>query len=295
MRRKLIATMAAVAASLVFAAPASAYVRTRTKDGQYPLIWPSPQITLTVCTGGPEVVPADDFVAAVTRAAATWNDPALDSSVELDVVSSPDMIDGPRLDYLNTVSFRTSNWDAPDYDPHQLALTFVWLDGGRIVDTDTEINAATAGINWGILSDDPAIAGASTDVADVQNAVTHEIGHVLGLDHPCYLGGQARPGEVTNEGGPVPSCADQALPATVLAATMFPSAARGSISERTLSPDEILALHDLYPVGRTPVVEGPPEQGGGGGCAIGGGRAAPSGAALVAAAALLLARRGLRA
>jgi hypothetical protein len=48
---------------------------------------------------------------------------------------------------------------------------------------------------------------------------------------------------------------------------MFPSSTHGSIAERRLSADEIMALEDLYPAGRAPVVDGPGPAPSGG-CAV---------------------------
>jgi hypothetical protein len=291
MRRSLAVTLLAFALVLC-AAPARAYVRSRSPDGQFDLIWPDPRITVKVQTGGPAVAPVEDFVAAATAAGATWSDPSLASSVAFTVVRADEAPVGALFDHQNTIGFKTDSWDPPMYAEGQLAVTTVWTQGGRIVDSDTEINGVDSRRTWALLPDDPAAAAASPDV-DLQNALTHELGHALGLDHPCYLVDPPSPPEVTNEGAPVPSCSDPALPQSVRDATMYPSARPGSISERSLSPDELLALHDLYPAGRTPVVEGPPTSSGGG-CALGGGPGAPSGGGL-ALAALLLARGRSRA
>jgi MYXO-CTERM domain-containing protein len=287
--RRALAVLAAALVSSSVATTAQAYVRTRSADGMFDVIWPDPNVSLTIRTGGPAVVPVDDFVAAATKAAATWSDPALGSSVAITVAPSPDAPSDPAYDHENTIAFRTASWDAPNYTTGELAVTTVWTIGGRIVDTDMEINAFESDITWGLLPDDPAMAATFTNEVDLQNAITHELGHVIGLDHPCYLGGMA-PDEMTNLGGPVPSCSDPNLPDSVREATMFPSATRGSIGERTLSADEELALHDLYPAGRAPVVETTPAPGG---CAVGG-AAGPSGGALgivLVAAALLSSRR----
>jgi hypothetical protein len=295
MRRALFATLFAVAAFSV-AIPAQAYVRSRSEDGQFDLIWPDPNITMIVRLGGAQVVPMEDFLTTVMKATATWSDPALDSSVAFTVATSSEGPTDPAFDHQNTIEFRTSDWDPPGHQAGQLAVTTVWTQGGRIVDTDTEINAFDPAIKWALLPDDPVMAATFTTEVDLQNALTHELGHVIGLDHPCYLGSSPPdPSEVNNEGAPVPSCADPALPANVREATMFPSATRGSITERTLSPDEVLALHDLYPAGKAPVVEGPTGSSGGG-CAVAGDDAHLGSLAGLALAlpALLLARRRAR-
>jgi hypothetical protein len=297
--RNTFVTLAAVALCALVAAPAHAYVRSRSPDGKYDLIWPDPHVTLTLRMGGAAVLPMNDYITAVMNAAATWSDPALNSSVVLTIATSSEPPVEPAFDHENTIQFRTTDWGPPNHTPGELALTTIWTQGGKIVDTDTEINGFDPAIRWALFPDDPAMAAAFAADVDLQNAITHELGHVIGLDHPCYLGGHPPdPPEVNNEGAPVPSCSDPALPTSVRDATMFPSAARGSFSERTLSPDEVLALHDLYPAGQAPVVEGPP-MAAAGGCAVAGGRerGAPSsgGSALaglvLAIPALLRARR----
>jgi hypothetical protein len=284
MRRTLLVALLATGASLAAAAPARAYVREFNQDQRYQIIWPDPAVTVTVRTGGPQIVSADDFITAASNAAAAWSDPALDASVLISVAHSPDLPADPAFDHQNTIAFRADVWDtATGHSPGQLALTTVWTQGGRIVDTDTEINAKNPAFKWALLPDDPVAAAALAEV-DLQAALTHELGHVLGLDHPCYLGDKSpSPPEVSNLGAAVPSCADPTLPMSVLEATMYPSADNGSIAERTLSSDEILALHDLYPAGHAPVVQGD-SPASSGGCAVAGGAARSPAAALAAAA-----------
>jgi hypothetical protein len=248
MRRSRSSLLLAFTASLTLAGPARAYVRTVSRNDAgvtHVVYWSDPHIKMTVLTGDEDAVPADDFFTAAARGAATWSDPMLGSSIDIAVVRSS----GPHVDAAydkqNTISFKTASWeDGVNYFREQLALTTLYTQGGRIVDADTEINGYDPAYSWAILPDDPAAAADSPDV-DLVAALTHELGHVVGLSHPCSLG-EAPPGEKTNTGAPVPDCSDPNLPASVRDATMFPSAAPGSITERTLSPDEKLALHDLY-------------------------------------------------
>ena len=58
---------------------------------------------------------------------------------------------------------------------------------------------------------------------DLQNALTHEMGHLIGLDHTCWSGPTSgMPDPLDNIGNPVPEC--NAASADVQATTMFPSA-----------------------------------------------------------------------
>jgi hypothetical protein len=282
----------ALVASLATSAPAEAYVRTRSPDGKFELLWPDARITMTLRTSGPQIVAAADLRTAATRAGAAWSAPALGSSVAFTIDASTDAPPGTRFDHVNTISFRTDGWSAPIYPKEALALTTVWSQDERIVDADTELNAADPSVKWGVLPDDPMLAAAASEV-DLQNALTHELGHVLGLAHPCFLGAPPRApaADVDDRGRPILSCSDPTLPASVAAATMFPSSTAGSISERDLSADEEQALHDLYPAHQDPPPEGPGLADRSGGCAVPGSGPRGALAALAFAALVLAARR----
>jgi hypothetical protein len=265
-RRLGLALIAAIAAMEIWAGAAQAYVRARSATDNFDLIWPDPHISITVYTGTSMVGPSD-FVGAATEAAATWSAPRADTSVAITIASSSAPPAGAVFDHESTISFRTSSWDAPTYPASALALTTIWTNGGRIIETDTEINAVDPRFHWAVLPDDPAVAMLSGE-DDLQNALTHELGHVLGLAHPCYLGVVPDPPALDNFGQPELGCSDPMLASDVRAATMFPTAAPGNIGERTLSPDEVMALQDLYPAGRAPVVEGPGPAAAAGGCSL---------------------------
>jgi len=275
----------ALVAGLLLSTSAAAYVRTPSPDHKSFPLWPDARITMTLRTAGAQVVSPQDFRAAATRAVATWSTPNVDTAVAFTLDASGDGPAGTRADGVNTISFRSDSWAEPMYPDGVLALTTVWSQGARIVDADTEINAVDPRFKWGLLPDDPAAAALASEV-DLQNALTHELGHVLGLDHPCFLGeGPQTPPELDNLGQPAPSCADPALPEAVKDATMYPSSSPGSISERVLSPDEVLALHDLYPARAAP---GPtdPMLSGRGGCGFADARSDTWGTLLATAAML---------
>jgi hypothetical protein len=285
---RLAALLAFVMSVLGTAAPAHAYVRARSEDDKYDLIWARPEVTLTVRTGSDLPFAANDLLEATMRATETWNAPENDSSVAFSVASSAAAASDPAFDHENTISVRTSDWDVPTYGPGVLALTTVWTEGGAVVDTDTELNGFAPPAPWALLPDDPAVAMMEGSI-DLQAALTHELGHVLGLAHPCYLGGAPKTPQVDNLGDPVLACAPT-LPASILNATMYPSASPGQIGERVLSEDELLALHDLYPAGHAPVVEGASASPTGG-CAVGGVEIGGGPGAVIGIAALLVSRR----
>ena len=113
---------------------------------------------------------------------------------------------------MNLLIFRDTSWSIDgDHDASAIALTTTsWDDlSGRMLDADIEFNAQH--FDFGV--------DGSMNKADIQNTATHEIGHVLGLDH-------------TN----------------VREATMYPTAGTGDTDKRSLAQDDIDGLCKLYPL-----------------------------------------------
>ena len=73
---------------------------------------------------------------------------------------------------------------------------------------------------------------------DLQNTVTHEAGHFIGLAHPC----ESDPSTASRNGVPVCSAHPEMIPVT-----MYPSAQVGEISKRTLEPDDVEGVCTVYP------------------------------------------------
>jgi hypothetical protein len=71
-------------------------------------------------------------------------------------------------------------WSAlPDHSPRAIAMTLMWHSRttGEILDTDIELN-----LGAGTFAD--CVAGSCNgSMVDLQNTITHEAGHVLGLGH----------------------------------------------------------------------------------------------------------------
>lgn len=159
-------------------------------------------------------------------------------------------------------------YDCWDFPPNVIAVTTTSYrqDTGEIVDADIELNEARflfSTVDAPPCSREGQRGCVGTDLA---NTVTHEIGHMLGLDHSPVSG-----------------------------ATMFASADFGETSKRSLAEDDERAICDIYPIGEPPTVCEHAygkriRRGGGGGCSqtgLGGPLA------LAAAVALLgLRRRG---
>jgi MYXO-CTERM domain-containing protein len=157
-----------------------------------------------------------------------------------------------------------------------VALTSVLYEpqSGRIVDADMEVNGwdGVAGAipsppgsplhGWyftcaGVTGTECTSYGqGGCHYMDLQNTVTHEAGHFLGLAHPC-------------EGAACNNRPDLA------ATTMFPSTAPGDVEKLSLSGDDVAGVCAIYP-----------EESGGSGCSSGGAAGALAAVAALAAAAL---------
>jgi hypothetical protein len=190
-----------------------------------------------------------------------------------------------------------------------LALTTVTFvpSTGEILDADMELNSwngslsAPTGFFFTCASGPTCAAaygGSSCAAFDIQNTVTHEAGHMLGLDHICVIGGTP----------PSNMCPAGDSP------TMAPTASLGDINKRTLAQDDVAGVCTIYPAGSptqmanaspsgdvpttTVAISAPlacpsgaSSSGGGGGCSTGGGGIA----SLLALATMFWRRRNRRA
>jgi MYXO-CTERM domain-containing protein len=180
--------------------------------------------------------------------------------------------------------FRTSSWcelladgtcaiAIGAYDQAALAVTSVVAtkSTGEIRDADIEINGFHH--QWADLVAHPDVLATEPQTQDLQNALTHEMGHLIGLDHTCWPGptsGMVDP--IDNLGNPVPEC--NAASADIQATTMFPSAVNGDIQKRTLAPDDQLAVCEIYPAADDPKICAPNATPGGCNCSFATDRAA---------------------
>ena len=295
-RRAALLVAGACALLTGLATPADAYVRYKTKDGKNTYAWTTSFEPILCYPSGltsdaGAMLTADQIGDAATQAASAWTrrDPTLSACTYLDV---PVIVDAAaasptrpiaKYDKKNLLVFRSDNWCSSDtdcYDPSALAITSVWAreSTGEIVDADIEVNAVN--FVWADLVSMPSLGGGRQDL---QNALTHEMGHFIGLDHTCWS--DPRVAQPTDyQGQPVPECATASD--EVKATTMFASADAGDTSKRTLAPDDQLAVCDIYPLAADPMRDPPgwvetcpdggapctPKMvaGGGGGCAVAG-------------------------
>jgi hypothetical protein len=243
-------------ALLLVALPAHAYVQTRTASGTA-VHWEQSCVVVQPDARGDaadsDVLDIGDINAALTAAVGHWNSAdASCSFMRLGVVPAYQEL-AVVSDSRPAVVFTSENWS---HDPSIIALTTVWFadrpgaaTDGLIADADIELNAEGYSFTTDVSTTQPRTG---TQIADLENTLTHELGHVQGLAHTCWDHVLAT-APLDNNGNPAPDCDEgDSLPAVVLDATMYPYATPGSMSMRTISPDDSSGICDNYPSTGTP-------------------------------------------
>lgn len=235
-------------AVLLVALPCHAYVQTRTDSGTI-VHWPQSCVVLQPDARGDQSsdnINIDDINGALSSAVANWNGPMGGCTyMRLGVVEAYQPLE-PISDGRPSVVFRSDTWN---HDASVIALTTVWFSNrpnqstdGLIADADIELNAVSYTFTVNPATD---AARPGTMLADLENTLTHEVGHVLGLAHTCWDHVLDEP-PLDNNGNPAPDCRSTNLPSYVTEATMYPYAQPGSTSMEHLSADDIAGICDNY-------------------------------------------------
>lgn len=211
--------IAGAVAGLMAAGPAAAWEAEPDPSGGF-ISWAGP-IRYSVVDRAPTGGSSVEFLQTVGRAADGWTGQSCGGEFVFSGTPTLGVVSG---DEIATVEFlRAPQWAEAGFDVYAAATTDLLyeesLDGTwRIVDADVFVNGS---VDW-----------FGDETVDLQAAVTHELGHVLGLRHCCEEA----------EAGTIPACAE--APECV-EAVMYPS--HLGISQRLLTADDIAGLCSLYP------------------------------------------------
>jgi hypothetical protein len=213
---------------LIAFAPAALAYRTASElpelAGTERVRWALPFIGYVLHPDLPSGLARTDVEAALDLSFRAWTTPACSGVgfVQLGAAPTAAMAE----DGVNTVQWLRSGWSELGAPSDAAALTDVVYERGPngdwvIVEADLYLNADDH--TWTLDGRDGA--------RDVRAVVTHESGHILGLLHPCELGGEAG----------APDCDDVPEAAR---ATMFPVY---SVEHETLAADDEAGVCYLYP------------------------------------------------
>ena len=262
---------------LELAAPASAYVRSYTTQGCHPVFWPQSCVYVTVDGDGVPELPLVEVERIVQQSITAWQTRTSGSSyLRLNYVSATEPRETMPRDGLQVIKFRTKTWCRPAedptqeancYDPSAAALTTVTYinkpmdptDDGRIIDADIEMNAVNNYFYDATTNPNPQTG--SRRPADLWNTLTHELGHLQGLEHTCRRGAFDSMPLCTRDGNgqSVIQCGtveqgrdtDASLQA-IYDTTMYPTADPRETKKRYPRPDDIAGVINIYPKSSDP-------------------------------------------
>jgi hypothetical protein len=243
--------------TFIVAATNAPYVRSRANTGvpndihAQCMVWKTPTVIFNQnALGNPDTTNEDEF-AAISRSLQTWQ-------AVSDDCGSLSLQEGARVperaadydplasDNRNLVLFRTQKcstvapsnsscwaqqtcqniYDCWMWQSGTIAITTTTHDPetGEIFDADIELNASSFTFTARDGAVCPfALQNQSCIATDVENTMTHEFGHALGLDHTDYP-----------------------------ASTMNPQAPLGETTKRTVDPGSKQFICDVYPKGLEP-------------------------------------------
>ena len=267
---------------------ARGYVRSRTDKG-VPIAWPGSCVWVQPDSAGSIDLPIDTVLQVIDKSISNWQTVTLGAGCSYLKINrdAPAALEA-HLDHINIIKFRSDKWCRPGepntpemcYSPSAAAITTVFYTAdGQIVDADVELNQCNFTFVWLPSNVQPRSTGCGMAVqtmdSDLENTLTHELGHLQGLDHTCW--DHVLPtAPLDDMGNPIPDCNDvlnHNVPPDeyqrIVQSTMFNFATPGETIKRMPKTDDINGICGIYPSAKDPKSCMRPSPVQGGGCAVG--------------------------
>lgn len=268
------AVLAGAVASLWGTQASATFVRSHTTEGCHPVFWSQTCVPITPDSAGVPDLPLSEVERIVQQALSMWQTPTSGSSfLRLQYLPANMARETDALDRLQVIKFRSNKWCRPAsaskaevcYDAAAAAITTVTyvnkpLDAtldGRIVDADIELNAVN---NQFYDADKPVTVTGSRRASDLWNTLSHELGHLIGLEHSCRRSGDTMPACTRDGNGQaVISCSlVESMRMTnpsyqaIFDTTMYPTADPKEIKKRVPKADDLAGVVNAYPTANDP-------------------------------------------
>ncbi len=237
----------------------SKFVRTPSGDSNIPIAWASGCVSISSQQDGTNNLAGDIEFTIIDNVLNHWQE-ALDSCSYLQINTLPRSSLEGGFDGNNVILFRDDTWCRPAFgdtpqichNPSAAGITIItFVDDanssrdGEIVDADIEIN----GVNFAVSQNGNSLGTASC-ASDLANTLTHEVGHLLGIDHTCWTGSGDR--LLDDQGNLVPACSEPNLPAAITEATMYNFQQCLETKKASLEADDRNAVCSAYPLAADP-------------------------------------------
>jgi hypothetical protein len=245
------------------------FVRTGPTPGGNYLYWASSCAIVATGAEGTRAIAGDTELDVIAAVFEHWNTSVASCSY-MNLVDAGTLADHEvGRDRTNIIKFRDVTWCRPevDDDPARCysantagVTTVTYVDDpggsrdGEIVDADIELN----GVHFALAVDGVTLDD-GTCLSDLANTLTHEVGHLLGLEHTCRI--PEDPPRVDGNGDPVPFCAGVSGP--ILEATMYNFQDCGETKKASVEADDIAGVCAAYPLADDPGECAGPGDGGG--------------------------------
>ncbi len=233
------------------------FVRTQNKAGAQ-IFWASGCALVHVDEAGSSDISGDQEFVVIDEVLGHWEATTRGCS-EFSLVNEGTTTSEVGFDGTNVIKFREDQWCRPAteddpqdcYDQAAAGITTLFFvddadssRNGEILDADIELNS----VNFAFAVDGSS-AGSAQCQADLANTLTHEVGHFLGLDHTCWVGGERLEDD---EGRTVPSCGSPTIDADLTEATMYNFQSCGETKKASLEQGDVDGFCGIYPQGEHP-------------------------------------------